>query len=84
MRDRLQICVRVRSERLRGLPVAREALVWSVRSLRAAGAEVPFVGVGPQTFALHRSRGKFRFFFVCDNTANFVKVLQNFVSARNT
>ena len=40
MRDRLQICVRVRSERLRGLPVAREALVWSVRSLRAAGAEV--------------------------------------------
>ena len=42
MRDRLAIRVRVRSERLRGLSVVREAIVWSVRSLRAAGAEVPF------------------------------------------
>lgn len=36
MRDRLAIRVRVRSERLRGLSVVREAIVWSVRSLRAA------------------------------------------------
>ena len=42
MRDRLAIRVRVRSETLRGLSVVREAIVWSVRSLRAAGAEVPF------------------------------------------
>ena len=32
----------MRSEGLGGLPVAREALVWSVRSMSAAGAETPF------------------------------------------
>ena len=41
-RDRRAGRVRVRSEGLGGLPVAREALVWSVRSLRAARGEVPF------------------------------------------
>ena len=41
-RDRRAGCKRVRSEGLGGLPVAREALVWSVRSVPAAGAETPF------------------------------------------
>ena len=43
MHDRLQIRVWVRSERLRGLPVAREALVWSQCAVLAGyGGEVPF------------------------------------------
>ena len=41
-RDRRAGRVRVRSEGLGGLPVAREALVWLVRSVSAAAAETPF------------------------------------------
>ena len=67
MRDRLAIRVRVRSERLRGLSVVREAIVWSVRSLRAAGAEVPFVwgALGPFGWFGGSARVTDRFVWVC-------------------
>ena len=41
-RDRRAGRVRVRAEGLGGPPVAREALVWSMRSVPAAGAETSF------------------------------------------